>query len=171
MSDGVGKIYSGAATFGKFSAIISGIIGTLIALIIAGVGIWIMIDSARRTQTSVGIITQSNCNNVTPGNTSTCNITVSYAGSTASQRCMLETFVPNRSIYDKGEQVTVFYDPSDPCNSGSLDSKEDSSIIGISLIISAVVIIAIVWLVVWLTQKYKFFAAAEGVGTVARVFI
>ena len=171
MSDGVSEIYSTTAQFGRFSAIVSGIIGTLIALIIGGFGIYILIESSRRTKSVTGTITESTCKNTTPDKSegTSCEITVEYTSGQPSKMCMEKFSVANSAIYEKGKKVTVFYDPSDPCGSGSLESRSDGRIIGIMLIVIALIFILIVWLVVWATQKYKFFAAAEGVGTVISI--
>jgi len=168
MSDGIGEIYSGAAEFGRVSAIISGVIGTLIALIIGGFGIYIFVEAFRRTKSVSGTITESNCRNITPDKSAgtSCEITVEYTGKQPSNMCTKKFSVPNRGAFEKGKKVTIFYDPSDPCESGSLETRTNDSILGIMLIVVAIVFIIIVWLVVWFTQKYKFFAASEGVGTV-----
>ena len=171
MSDGVGTVYSGAAEFGRISAIISGVIGTLIALIIGGLGIYIIVEASRRTKSVTGTITESNCGNITPDKSegTSCEITVEYTNKQPSNMCMKKFSVPDRGAFEKGKKVTIFYDPSDPCGSGSLETRTDDSILGIMLIVTAVVFIIIVWLVVWLTQRYKFFAAAEGVATVVTI--
>lgn len=165
MSDGVGEVYSGAAEFGKFSAIISGIIGTFIALILAGIGIWILIDATGTTQSVEGTIIDLKCSNTTSDQDRICTITVSYPTNKSSVRCSRNFSVIERPAYEKGKKVTIYYNPSDPCSTGGLESKETQSILGITLVGGSLIIITIVWLTVWLTQKYKFTAAAEGVYT------
>ena len=167
MSDGVGTVYSGAASFGKFSAIISGVIGTLIALIIGGFGVYIIVESSRRTKNVMGTITESTCKNTTPDQKAgkSCEITVAYTSGQPSKMCTKKFAVADEVIYEKGKKVTVFYDPSNACGTGSLESRSTDNILGIMLIGVAIIFIIIVWLVVYLTQEYKFFAAAEGVGT------
>lgn len=171
MTDGVGAVYSGAATFGKFSAIVGGIIGTLIALIIGGFGIYIIVESLRRTMSIRAKITKSTCGGSSSSNQ--CEITVAYpdnsSNSDSNAMCSKVFTVDNNSKYEEGKSVIVYYDPSDPCNTGSLDSQEQNAIVGGIMIFVALFIIIIVWLVVYLTYKYKFFAAAEGVGTVIRL--
>lgn len=171
MSDGVGMVYTGAASFGRFSAIISGVIGTLIALIIGGFGVYIIVESSRRTKSVTGTVTESTCENTTPDKKEgkTCEITVEYTSGQPSKMCMRNFAVPDEVIYEKGKKVTVYYDPSNACGTGSLESRSTDNILGIMLIGVAIVFIVIVWLIVYLTQEYKFFAAAEGVGTVISV--
>jgi len=168
MSDGISDIYSGASDFGKFSAIIGGIIGTLIGLIFIGMGSYIIYEASRRTQSVQGKITDSKCESTTSQNRQ-CMITVSYTTSQPSQMCTGSFSVQDENRFDKGNTITIFYDPSDPCNTGSLESREQDTIIGIILIVIGLFLIFIVWLVVYLTYKYKFFAAAEGVGTAIRI--
>lgn len=171
MSDGVGMIYTGAASFGRLSAIISGVIGTLIALIIGGFGVYIIVESSRRTKNVTGTITESTCENTTADKKEgkSCNITVEYTSGQPSKMCTRKFAVADEVIYEKGKKVTIYYDPSNACGTGSLESRSTDNILGIVLIGFAIVFIIIVWLVVYLTQKYKFFAAAEGVGTVFSV--
>ena len=61
MTDGVSAVYSGASDFGKFTATIGGIIGTLIGIIIIGIGIYLVIEGLKRTSQTKGDITKSKC--------------------------------------------------------------------------------------------------------------
>lgn len=168
MSDGVSDIYSGASAFGKFSAIIGGVIGTLLGLIFIGMGSYIIYEASRRTTSVQGKITDSKCQQTTSPNRQ-CMITVNYTTSQPSQMCTQTFSVQDENKYKKDNTVTIYYDPSSPCNTGSLESRRQDTIIGIILIITGLIFIFIVWLVVYLTYKYKFFAAAEGVGTAIRI--
>jgi len=204
MSDGVSAIYSGASDFGKFTATIGGIIGTLIGIIIIGIGVYLLIEGSRRTSQTTGNITRSTCvfeplviNTSTSNSASTptrptflppvvflppvftgstgstgstgafCNITVDWQ--VGSQSCTGSFAVENEPKFSLGNTVSIFYDPKDPCNSGSLVSQKESSKIGIILIVVGVVFVALVWLGVYLVYRFKFLAAAEGVGSVINI--
>lgn len=167
-SDGVGAVYTGAADFGKFSAILGGIFGTLIALFIGGIGIYFIIEANRRTKTASGTITESNCQTKTD-ESKTCMITVAYTSNQPSKMCTQKFTVQDESQFTKGKKVKVFFDSKDPCGSGSLESQKNANIVGAALIVAAAIILLIVWLVVYLAFEYKFFAAAEGVGTVVDI--
>ena len=167
MSDDVGsQIYTGAATFGRFSAIIGGIFGTLIGLAFVGIGIYFIVEGSRRKASVTAKITKKECNG------DDCQIEVQYTVPGPPSKMCTKTFPITRSQaneFQVGGSVTVFYDPSDPCGSGDLDSRQNSIIIGIILIIVGGILIIIVWVTVWLTQRYKFFAAVEGVSTVVSI--
>nr|QBK92162.1 MAG: protein of unknown function DUF3592 [Pithovirus LCPAC304] len=167
--DGVGdSLYSGASDFGKFSAIVSGVIGTLFALIFVGFGIYLIVEALRRTKTTQGKITLTKCPKTTDQNR-VCDITVSYTSDQPSKMCTAQFTVEDEPKFAKGKEVTVFLDPSEPCVSGSLESQKQDSILGIVLLAGGLLFICILWLIVYLTYKYKFFAASEGVGTVLQI--
>lgn len=164
----MGAAYSGAADFGKFSAIIGAIIGTLIALFIGGIGVYFIIEGHRRTKNTTGTITESDCQTKTD-ESKTCKITVEYTSGQPSKMCTQKFTVQDESQFTKGKKVQVFFDPKEPCDSGSLETYEDSVFIGSILIVVAGILILINWVVVYLVFEYKFFAAAEGVGTAVRI--
>lgn len=165
----MGAAYSGAADFGKFSAVVGAIFATLIALFIGGIGVYFIIEGLRRSKNTTGTIEESDCQTKTD-ESKTCKITVDYTSGQPSKMCKQKFTVQDESKFTKGKKVQVFFDPKDPCDSGSLETYEDSVIIGSILIVVAGIILLISWVVVYLTFKYKFFAAAEGVGTVLDAF-
>jgi hypothetical protein len=63
----------------------------------------------------------------------------------------------------RGIQMIVYPNPS--------DIQQDSKKNGIIMIISGIVLIGLAWLFVFLAHRYKFFAAAVGVGETVRLFI
>lgn len=160
----MGAVYSGAADFGKFSAIISAIFATLIALFIGGIGVYFIVEGFRRSKNTTGTITDSDCKSKTDEN-KTCKITVDYTSGQPSKMCKQKFTVQDESKFTKGKKVKVFFDPKDPCDSGSLETHKETLIIGAILIGVAGIILLISWVVVYLTFKFKFFAAAEGAGT------
>lgn len=168
MSSALGDIYTGAADFGKFSTIIGGIFGTLFALLFVGIGIYLLVEAFRRTKSVQAKITKSECENTTSSNRM-CKITIEYPSNQPSKMCSVSFSVEDEAKYKPGNTITVYYDPSDPCNTGSLDTRRESYIFGLILLIGGLVFILIIWLVVYLTFRYKFFAAAEGVGTAVKI--
>jgi hypothetical protein len=64
--------------------------------------------------------------------------------------------------------MTVYIDPLNPIDC-SLESKQMDTTAGMIVVGIAVVVIASAVLLWWLSQRYKFFAAAEGVGLGANV--
>jgi len=199
MSDGISQVYTGASDFGRFTASIGGIIGTLIGLIILGIGIYFVVEGSRRTQVETGVVIKSTCpfepliieGQVSPtsglgaapppavfvpfaltGATGTtgatgafCEITLQWGGS-KGQTCTDQFTVENEAKFGIGASVPIWFDPNDPCNTGSLESQAQLTRIGTILIVVGVVFVLIVWLFVYLVYRFKFLAAAEGVGSV-----
>lgn len=185
MSDGIEDIYTGASDFGKFTATLGGLFGTIIGLLIVGIGIYFIVEGSKRTKSIKGNITKSSCNpkfdlpiivfpgsneeelqskNTNDGTGSFCDITVDWVGKN-DQTCTSEFTVENTKEFDIGNQITVYFDPSDPCNTGSLDSQRDSKTIGLIMIVVGVIFLLLVWLSVYLVYRFKFLAASSGVGS------
>lgn len=196
-NSGVSQIYTGASDFGKFTASIGGIIGTLIGIIIIGIGIYFIVESSRRTQVKTGEVVESTCafeplvieTQTTSSPTTTgslgidppplsppfaltgtsgdglCEITLRWDGN-KGQKCKEQFTVENEAKFGIGANVPIWFDPKEPCNTASLESQSQLSRYGTIVIVIGVVILLIVWLSVYLVYRFKFLAAAEGVGTV-----
>lgn len=192
MSDGISDIYTGASDFGKFTATLGGLFGTFIGLLIAGIGIYFIVEGSRRTDASRGVITDSSCAPkfdlpviVFPGLTENpsqtsptsptgstgafCDITVTWSGGNKGETCTDQFTVENEKKFDIGNKVTIYFDPSDTCNTGSLDSQSQSKRIGIIVLVIGIIFLLLVWLSVYLVYRFKFLAAAGGVGSVINI--
>ena len=97
-----------------------------------------------------------------------CDITVEWLGN-PNQTCKDEFTVDTEKKFGLGNNVLIYFDPKDPCNTGSLDSQAESSRIGIILIVVGVIFVLLVWLSVYLVYHFKFLAAATGVGAVVDI--
>ena len=65
--------------------------------------------------------------------------------------------------YVKGNTIDIYIDPNEPQNF-SLESLQSDRLAGWICIGFAVLIVGMAYLMRWLSQRYKFLAAAEGVG-------
>jgi len=160
------EIYSGAAGFGRVYAWISAIIGTIIAIGMIIFGIYI-INHKGHLKSVDGTITKAsnNCNTQTHDNdtTTTCKFDVSYI---VNGETYNKTF-SSTNIFSVNETVTIWYDPNHP-DQGEFNPP--SKTVGWVLICFAAFIIIGGWVWVWLTNRYKFAAAAGGAVAVVDMF-
>ena len=153
-------IYSGAAGFGRLYATFSAIAATIFAIGLVIGGIYVIYHRShlsevvgKVTKPSYGCVTVHNKN----GATTTCKVDVTF---TVDKKVYNKTFTSSTQYAKVGMDVNVFYNPSNP---------EDAEIdplakwIGWAMIGGAVFLVVASWGWVWLTQRYKFLAAAEGV--------
>jgi hypothetical protein len=161
---GSDSLYTGAAAFGRVSAVVGGIFGTLIGIILIAVGVFFSLESTRLSQQLRARITSKTCSN------DLCRLGVEYTppSNGGGQPCQTTIVIGRSEAQDLrvGGTVTIFYDPRRPCQNPSLESRRVNIALGLILIFSGILIIVVVWFVVWLTQQYTFAAATEGVLTV-----
>lgn len=165
MTSTIDTIYTGASDFGKFTALISAIVGTIIALLAIGIGIYLIVEETRRTQTVQGTIESVQCS---PAN---CLIQVTYQ---VQGRNFTKDFsVESSSSLQQGNTVTLLVDPNNPQDNVILEignsNNQAALIAGGVLIGVGLLILIIVWLIYYFATKSKFFAAAEGVGEAANI--
>ena len=63
--------------------------------------------------------------------------------------------------YTKGQTVTVYYDPTDPVGTASLQS-DDWRVIGWVMTVLGALFLVGIWVRVYLVRRYRAFAAYEG---------
>lgn len=148
-------LYTGAATFGKVWSIFSAVAATLIAIAMILGGIYIIYHRAHLVSVK-GKVTKSNYDCVTQKNTKTCQVNVEYS---VSDKKYNKTFTAS-STYKTGDDILVYYDPSDPTDS---EIEPIQKWVGWALIGGAVFIALSSWIWVYLVERYKFLAAAQGV--------
>lgn len=152
-------IYEDAAAIGRFRAWIGLIVACVIAFILLIVGI-VKLYSGKTNQTVPGTIKTVSC--TLSNKTYQCNATVAY---TVNQIGYTKNIVLNSSTpYTAGQDITIYVNPADPN-----DVSAVSDISGWYFISGAILFVLIGYAMYWLSQKYKFFAAAEGVGTAGSV--
>jgi hypothetical protein len=177
MSDTINTIYTGASDFGQWTALLSAFLATLIGLLAIGVGIYLLVEDSLRTQKVQGTVESVTCSGTTSSTTSSstssgsCLIDVRYV---VQRKTFTRKFaVDNPTTLQKGSTVTLFVDPKDPQDNVVLDignaNNNAASIAGGVLIGVGLLILIVGWIVYYLTRRYKFFAAAEGVGEAANI--
>jgi hypothetical protein len=163
------EIYSGAASFGTIWSLIGAIFATVIGTIMIALGIYLLVRKHNRDSFPATVLyvngpggppcqkTQDN-----PVQYS-CKITVKYSGWPNP----IDINYTGEQVYYVGEQVTIYVKKGSP--SDATLSKGVPNWTGWLLIGSAIFIIGGSWFWYWAARKWKFVAAAEGVGGVLGV--
>lgn len=153
---GIGDdIYDGAAAFGRFMSYVGLVIGGLIALVFLILGIVFLVKRDPYSKTVKATVTDAKCL------TLKCTLDLKYMVNGKEYTSSLtEDSKPN---VQKGELLEIRYKPEDPA-SVSL-RRRGTKTIGVILIVVALIIATIVGVYFWAVQRYKFAAAATGVGT------
>lgn len=156
------NIYDGAAEYGRFMAIIGLIIGCLIATIMIVGGVVLLFKKNKYTQIISGDITKSQCNNI--NNSISCSLSAQYiVGDESNQKYTIDNTMNGKTYYNVGDKINIYYDPNNPGLS-STNKPISFVLIGSILIIIALLIICGVSLNYYIVNRYKFAAAATGVG-------
>ena len=163
----INNAYSATSDFGKIKAIISAVVATIIGIIMIIIGIIMIKKISILTSTATATITQLNGACIQNNNIWTCNMNVSFTDSTGKSYTINNLQSSSQNNYTSGETITIYYEPDNP-NNASLQS-DNTHTIGYVLIIIAIIIMSISWIMVWLSQRYKIFAAAEGVSGIADI--
>jgi len=166
------QLYNDAASLGKLRALIGLIAGVVIAIIMIIIGIAQLISasSKKHTMPVVATVTQlTGCQSLTPSNPSyECTFALSYTVNGVAYNVSSFSST-SKKMMAVGQTITVYYDPANP-NDISNESRDYEKKFGWGLIGVAILIIGIAYFLWWLTNNYTFFAAAQGVGTVAQLF-
>ena len=175
MSKGLGsQIYGGAAGFGRFYAVFSAIIATLLGIVSIAAGIWLLLKKQTYTHSTVATVNSVQCTTERTGghNSSTtynCSLNVTYK---VDGKTYHRTLAVDSSIdYEGLKTVKIYYNPHDP--SDAEVEQFPYKILGSVALGFGVLIMLGAWFWVWVTRRYKFAAAATGIGEalhIARVF-
>ena len=168
------EIYSGAASFGQIKALIGAIIGTIVSIIMIIIGINLSLkkqpifDSVNATILNVNCNTLQNRdqNGQVSSTTQNCNINVSYNYNGKNQNKYIQ--YTGNQVYTVNQQVTVYVNKDN--DSEIYLSVPNIRSFGFLLIFIGLLILIGSWFVYWLTKRYKFFAAAEGVSGAYNLF-
>lgn len=166
------QLYNDAASLGRLRALIGLIAGVVIAIImiIIGIGLIISSSSKKHTMAVVATVTQlTGCKSLTPSKPSyECTVALSYTINGVVYNASSFSSTSN-TMMAVGQTITVYYDPANPTDISN-QSRDQEKNFGWSLIGVSILIIGIAYFFWWLSNRYTFFAATEGVGTVAQLF-
>ena len=159
------SIYSDTAGFGKLYALWSAIIGTLIGIILIIVSIIAFRHKITLTSKTSGVVNEApNCNKDSDNNES-CSFKVKLKAT--GETVNIDTnYVVNYKLGDKIN--TIYYNPDD--TSKAALEPDNETMLAIILLIMGIFAIIIPWVIVWLTNHFKAFAAVEGAEGVYNIF-
>lgn len=170
------EFYSGASSFGRGYAFVSAVIVTIISLLMIAGGIYFFYLSTQESSvlgkvssvggsgstevcsasqtTKQGVVTEYQCPNVVA--------TYTVAGTSYTSAPPMNMASSSSSI-SIGDSVYVKYQDSDPSVVESLSQAKISYKTWAYILIGfALVFLIFTWLNVWLTRKYKAYAAISG---------
>jgi len=166
MSDLGNEIYSGASDVGQITTSIRLVFGIICLIICLIIGIYlIFFDKNKHTQNVIATITDLSCININNNNVN-CTLNVSYTFNNISYNEIVTT---EGTTYVKNQPITLYIDPSNPSDISPKSLATDKTTGGIFIFIGIFIFFATLlsW---WLSRKYKFFAAAEGVSLGLNMF-
>jgi hypothetical protein len=152
------EIYTGAASFGLIKTLIFAFIGTVVGVIMIILGI-VMLFKKINTISVNGTILNLNCTPLQANNNQRCNIQVSYNYNGKQQNKYIQ--YTGTTIYSINQKVNIYVN-TDNENEIYLEDPSPKTI-GAVLIFFGLLIGIGGWVMYWLSKKYKFLAAAEGV--------
>jgi hypothetical protein len=165
------EIYSGASEFGKLRAIIGVVLGTLFGVIFIIGGIALIMQKVKLSGKVQGTIVKNNktdalkCYEHTDQQQNVMfkcvNVTIDYEVENKTYTLADQT-IDGGNNYKIGDKIDIYYNPSNP-EKGQLKSDNFHMIGWVGLIIGILLLIG-AWFQLWVVRKYKFAAAAEGVG-------
>lgn len=166
---GVGdQLYSGAAELGMFRVTIGLIFGIIFGLAAIIFGLYMAFYKKNVHSVEVhGKIIEivGTCTSIIDRDNNLqvkCSVKIEYMYNGVSYK-PTNTFPTNDGMKSIGQEFTIYIDPNNPSDC-STDSIQNDKKIGWIIFMIGLVFIGLSFLYWWLAQRYKFFAAAEGVG-------
>lgn len=159
------ELYGDAASFGKFTALVGVIIGTLVGVVMLIIGSVLAIKHQEPYSEIQANILTSSCiqENENNENYYKCKITVEYEIKNIKY-LPGDLFTHDIVQYDpvKNNKITLYYKESDPGH--VYLSKQNLRTIGFVLLGIGLVLLVGCWIWFYVTRKFKFAAAAGGIG-------
>jgi uncharacterized membrane protein len=161
---GIGeKIYDGTAALGRFTGFLSFIFGTIIAIFLVCIGVWLLFRKDKYTGVTTGVVTAAKCES--SAKSTDCNLTVEYT--VDSKKLTISSFTSGKKTYKNGDTLSVRYDPANPTDAST--NTLSSRTVGFILIGVGILIALFSFVYYYMVSNYKIAAAAAGVHTVYEV--
>lgn len=159
-------IYNDAASLGRLRALIGLIAGAVIAIILFFVGIAKINTKNPHTQQVQATVTQlTGCSTTNPQKSSyQCTIAVKYTVNGTEYNNASFPLTSEGAMPYVNQMITAYYDPANP-SSLSSESADGDRTNGKIMIGASFFVVGISYFIWWLSKRYQFFAAAQGVGT------
>lgn len=156
--------YNGIASFGKIVAVIGAVITTIICIIVIIFGLITIFDKNPK-QATQATITSVICYDMYEQNTHKyiCSLHLNYMVNGQAYTAVLDNQKLNQ-LYTVGQTITIYYDPRNPDRNIQISAPLSKNSARLMIYI-AVGVMLLSWGWVWLTRRYKFLAAVQGVDT------
>tara|TARA_B100000242_G_C42929216_1_gene430966 strand:+ start:241 stop:765 length:525 start_codon:yes stop_codon:yes gene_type:complete len=159
--------YNSAATYGRVKAYGGAVIGSIMAFIFIIIGLYSFFKKNPYSKTTRAKVTRANCSPVKSSNNNTmyhCNLNLEY--SINNQKMSKVVHIDTSYKYYDDDKITVGYDPED-IDDVSLNYNSNS-VIGIVFIFISIIILASVWMNVYIVRHSKLAASAEAASNLTK---
>ena len=157
--DGVGQeVYSGAASFGLFLAKIGVVVGTIIGVLLVGFGIRFWTGPDPYSAVAKAEVIDAQCGPADKSQSVQCWLKLKYTVAGKTYETQLSR---SDRFYARGYLLDIRYRPENPSDvhHGMARTTSGKWMVGIGI-----VLVLAAWVNWWIKQRYKFAAAAGGVG-------
>lgn len=151
--------YDATASFGLFMAFLKALGGTFFALVIIGIGVWLIRMKEPYKGKTTAKVTSSKCE--TRDGATTCIIDYEY---TVNGHKYARTQYKIQGTYVYGDSLKTLYDLNNPENH-KIDPF-DLRIVGWIFVAVGVIIIIGAWVWFFVARAFKVAAAASGIGSI-----
>lgn len=143
------------------------VVGTIVGLVFIIVGIFLIFNKSKRTGSTQGTIQSiPNCTQHIDNDSGTMyactNMNVKYTVNKTDY--ITPVSVDSIYNYKNGSNIKIYFDPKDPKHGTT--SSDNYHVVGWFGLIFGIILLGSSWFWLWMTTKYKFVAAAEGVAGV-----
>lgn len=148
------NLYSSAVAFGHFEAKFTAAMGTLLALVLIGFGLYLVIKKTVVTKTVIGEVTNTpNCVLNTQNKNHVYNCSNIIAKYTVNKKTYSENLsTKNSNEYKMGDKITVYYDPSNPAHAQGM--SDNTHLFGGLLIVIGLGTLGTVWWYFYLSKTF-----------------
>jgi hypothetical protein len=156
-------IYKGSASYGRFIAIISAIIATLIGIALIVMGVNHNISVSKRSYTANATVISKNCSNSSSNsssnNSNLCEYTINYKDENGN---MNNATFSTTNEYLLNSIIPISYGEN---KSDVMPSKDNKKSTGYGMMVFGIILTLLAWGWVWVTRTYEFAASASGISS------
>ena len=160
------SIYQGSASYGRFMAIVSAVIATILSLILIGMGVAYNRSVSNYSKNTSGTIVGKSCSPSTKQNQGSCTYTVTYTDENGSK--IENVTFSTQADMPLQSQVLISYDPANKTDVRL--TSDNTRSVGYGMIFFGFLIVLFAWGWVWITRKYEFAASASGFSSAFNLF-
>lgn len=157
----VSSLYSGAAEYGRAVSWIGAFLGTLIALVFIGIGIYLLTrHQPELLKVTATIQPNSSCTFNSSNQKYSCSLNLNYVvnGTTYTNQSITTTTIN----YQPGDTIPITVNAANP---QLIASSSPVRWIGLILLLIGLFVLIVSWVGVWLARHSKFYAASTGINS------